>query len=111
LSLINTEKPCPGFFGKLIQLNKEKFIVINCFIICRPWYNRGLTFYTFKYVHSLEAGKSIKFFSIEIAVRNELMLAGVSVIFMVLLILGAGILLFAKSRIDRLMLDFGLYQH
>lgn len=90
-------------------LDKKKFIVIIFAFLTGLGILGGSLSILYKYVKLLESGHPLKILHHEFPVRNEYMLAAVSVLFMILLISGAAFLLSAKKRIDNRMLEFSLY--
>lgn len=89
-------------------LDKGKFISIVVALLSGLGILGGSISMLYKYVKLLESGHPLKILHHEFPVRNELILAGVSIIFMLILITGAAFLLFAKKRIDNRMLEFNL---
>jgi len=89
-------------------LDKRKFITIIFAFFAGLGILGGSLSILYKYVKLLESDHPLKIFHYQFPVRNEFMLAAVSILFMLLLISGAAFLLFAKKRIDNRMLEFNL---
>lgn len=90
------------------SLDKKKFILIIFASFTGLGTLGGSISILYKFVKLLESNHPLKILYFEFPVRDKYLLAVVSLIFMVFLIAGAAFLLYAKKRIDNLMLEFSL---